>query len=69
MKVPLPDPALTTQAEDVATLLAVPPGWKPATEQLVSYNGTPVIVNFTPDPGGPKVGVNMIVKLFTMKAN
>jgi hypothetical protein len=61
MKVPLPFPLpLTTHAEDVTTLLAVPAGWKPDTEQVVSVNGTGFgfpIVNFTSLPGGPEVGV------------
>jgi len=44
MKVPLPAPlvgllplaALTTHPDAVTTPLGWPPGWKPATEQLVS---------------------------------
>jgi hypothetical protein len=69
VKDPFPDPLLTTHPEDVTIPLGWPPGWKPDTEQLVSVNGTPVIVNVTSDPGGPEVGVNTIVKPTTWKAN
>jgi hypothetical protein len=63
MKVPFPDPLLTTHAADVTTDGFV--GLE--TEQLVSVVGTPVRVNFTSVPEGPDVGVRTRPKLSTLK--
>lgn len=52
MKVPLPEPLLTTQAESVTT----PPAGLEI-EQLVSFIGALLMVKFTSLPTEPEVGL------------